>query len=439
MQIARLTLLLLLATPLPGRAESLEDAWKIALAGNPALAASQSQQEAAHARQAAADALDWPSLNLSATAFQLSSPPGAALDTSALAARVAHTPFAALVPNEVDMRLADRNIHVANLALTYPLFTSGRITAMQHAATAGVALADANETTQRQTLKLNVAEQYINVLRAQMALDVAQQYRESLAAHQADVLAMEKQGLAAPVERLTATVAVAEADRKVIDARQGLALAQSAYNRLLARPLDTPTELAPIAALHLPDAEAELSARAHAHRPELLALDAGKTALDAQARAIRGQDGPQVALQAMQVQWHGLQTVENHTSTVGVTLSWSLFDAGSNRKQAAALSAEARAAALQHADALSLIQLDVRHALLDTQAARARLSVAISADDAASEALRLMRSRYRNGLATQTEALAAETRLADARRAHRDADLDIQLAELRLARAIGEL
>ena len=424
-----------------GHAETLDEAWAAALAASPALAAQTQQVAAAQARQEAAQALNWPTLSLSAAAVHLSQPPTTSIDLSPLGTALAPVlgSAASLLPSSLSMPLTDSNVSLGQLALTYPLYTGGRITSTQHAAEANLKSNQAQTDKTRQDLKLNVAEAYLNVQRADAAADVARQYRDSLIAHRDDVKAMERQGLAAPVERMTADVAVADADRQLIDARQATELSRAAYNRLLARPLTQPVQLSPLADGPAPDLSPEAADKALNQRPELQALQSGQTALREQARAQRGEDGPQIAAQAAYLRWNGLPTTDNHTSTIGVVLNWNLFDGGLNKGKSDALAAEAASMADKQRDAESMIRLDVLNAQLGNRSAAERLGVATAAEALAEESLRLTRLRYQNAQAIQTEVLAAETRLADARRARTNAHFDVQLARLRLLRAMGEL
>ena len=411
-----------------GQAETLEEAWNAALVASPALAAQTQQVAAAQAKQNAAQALNWPTLSLAAGVTHLSQPPTTSIDLSPLG-----------IPSSLSMPLTDSTVSLGQLGLSYPIYTSGRITSTQQAADANLKSTQAQTDKTRQDLKLSVAEAYLNVQRADAAAEVAKQLRDSLVAHRNDVKAMEKQGLAAPVERMTADVALADAERQLIDARQATELARAAYNRLLARPLTQVVQLDALADGPAPDMSPEAADKALNQRPELQALQSGQLALREQAKAQRGEDGPQIAAQASYWRWNGLPTNDNHTGTIGVMLSWNLFDGGLNKGKSDALVAEAASLADKQRDAESLIRLDVLNAQLGNRSASERLSVATAAEDLAVESLRLTKLRYQNAQAIQTEVLAAETRLADARRARTNAHFDVQLARLRLLRAMGEL
>ena len=99
------------------------------------------------------------------------------------------------------------------------------------------------------------------------------------------------------------------------------------------------------------------------------------------------------------------------------------------------------ASATRHrlSDLGSLIELEVRTAWLDVQAARARVSASGEAVAQAVENLRMSRELYGADLGTNTQVLDAVTLQITATNNHDDAVLDESLALLRLAHAIGEL
>jgi outer membrane protein TolC len=116
-----------------------------------------------------------------------------------------------------------------------------------------------------------------------------------------------------------------------------------------------------------------------------------------------------------------------------------MFDGGQSRKRAAALDRNRRASEQQRADAAGLIELQVRQAYLGIAEARQRVAVTAQAAEQADENLRIARERYTSGLGTQTQLLEAETLRVQSLRNSYEATLDVDLAQLRLARAVGAL
>ena len=148
---------------------------------------------------------------------------------------------------------------------------------------------------------------------------------------------------------------------------------------------------------------------------------------------------PQVALSGG-YQYLDNQFLEDDTvGMAGIGVQWAMFDGGQSRKRAAALDRNRRASEQQRADAAGLIELQVRQAYLGIAEARQRVAVTAQAAEQADENLRIARERYTSGLGTQTQLLEAETLRVQSLRNSYEATLDVDLAQLRLARAVGAL
>jgi outer membrane protein TolC len=125
------------------------------------------------------------------------------------------------------------------------------------------------------------------------------------------------------------------------------------------------------------------------------------------------------------------------SATVG--LRWDVFDGNVVRQRAAATAHRATAAAEERADLASRIRLQVRQAWLDEQETEKRIAVAREALAQADENLRVVRSRYREGIGTNTEVLDAESQRVQSYTNYYGATYDAVLADLRLRHALGEL
>ncbi len=441
MKHAPLFLALTLLAP-PALAESLDAAWAAALAANPALQASEAYTQASRHLVNSAKANRWPTLSAGAVWARHQTMPKVQTDLTGLTSGLAGLlpPMAlARLPGSVAQPVADDKGWSANATVSLPVFTSGKITAGIRAAEAGVEAAEASESRARQDLKLAVAEAYLNVLRAGEALKVANQLVEALAAHQRDVGQFFQQGLVARSDVLAVEVALADARQKHIQARHAVSLGRSAYNRLLARPLSTPVSLDEVNYPRQAEPLATLQDNAARQRPELEELTAQAQALHAQARAIRAEDGPQVALFAAHTYVQNSYLTREHVNSAGVMLRWNVLDAGIHRERAAAVAVKADALRVQRNDLASQVALQVEQAWSLQDEAAERREVARAALALADEHLKIQLDRYANGLAIQTEVLDAQTRRADAARNLFNARYDHALAVLRLKRATGGL
>ena len=267
---------------------------------------------------------------------------------------------------------------------------------------------------------------------------MAETNERSLAAHADDIELLNRHGRGRKNDLLAAQVSLANAKLKVIQARNALEIARSAYNRRLQRPLSAPVHLAEPASIGVIGQDlATLSSLAIQRRPEIHHLTARIQALHSQAEVIFADKRPQVEVAGGFDYRENRYETPNGISTVGVRIGWNFYDGGRVRRGADSLRAQAQALVNLRADLESRIHLQVRQAWLDVEEAKARLNVTEGAIDRANENLRVARQRYNLARATYTEVLDAESLRAESDRNHAHAHYDAILAALRLRRAIG--
>jgi outer membrane protein len=409
-------------------AETLTDAWALALQQDHSLAAARNQAEAAGFEAQAARAQRWPTLAVGGSYTQLDDSPAFDFSFTGLP----------LTPPEL---FKDDSFLMGSASITVPLFTSGRISSSIAAAEAHERGVGAQVTAATADVKLAVADSYVEVLRARKAHGVATSNVQTLEALTRDTTSMFERELVPKNELLAVQVALADARQNELRAANAAEVAAAAYNRRLGAPLDRAVELSETVAAPVELAQdlPALVEQAKSRRAELDALDAQAEAYGQLARTERSRVLPQIALSG------GYQYLENQflddetVGMAGIGVQWALFDGGQSRKRAAALDRNRRAAEQQRADASSQIELQVRQAYLGIQESRQRVVVTAQAAEQADENLRIARERYTSGLGTQTQLLEAETLRVRALMNRDDATLDVGLAQLRLARAVGAL
>ena len=410
------------------RAETLEDAWALALQQDHALAAARNQAEAAGFEAQAARAQRWPTIAVGGAYTQLDDSPAFDFSFTGLP----------LTPPEL---FKDDSFMTGSASISVPLFTSGRISSSIAAAEARERGVGAQVTAATSDVKLAVADAYVGVLRARKAHGVANSNVQTLEALTRDTTSMFERELVPKNELLAVQVALADARQNQLRAANAAAVAAASYNRHLGAPLDRPVELSETLAVPAELAQdlPALVEQAKSRRTELAAFDAQAEAYGQLARTERSRVLPQVALSG------GYQYLENQflddetVGMAGIGVQWAMFDGGQSRKRAAALERNRRAMEQQRADASSQIELQVRQAYLGIQESRQRVEVTAQAAEQAEENLRIARERYTAGLGTQTQLLEAETLRVQALKNRDDATLDAGLAQLRLARAVGAL
>ena len=421
-----LIFLLVLLPGLPAvYAETLEDAWNIALASDHRLQASRMNVESSKQTLSAAKAARYPALSLESGYTLLNNAPAAVLDE----------PMAAIdrIPTGEDKSLFYKT------TMTLPLFTSGRLSKGIDKAISTLNSVIQDKVKTLLDLKLNVAEAYISVLRAQRLVGVAETNVSSLVSYATDVKNFYEQGMVTKNDMLAAEVSLADARQRLTQASNALNIARASYNRLLGRPLDQQLNIDDFSTEPVrPDFE-NLKSKALEKRPELISLSEQARALQYQASGIRSSTLPQLLLSGGYSFTQNKYQVYEDVWSATLGLRWDIFDGGISRHNASALMQKAEALNEVRKDTASLISLQVRQACLDIDESYKRIEVTREAVSQSEENLKVAKDRYREGVGTNTEVLDAETLRTRSYSNHYNALYDAALSNIRLKYVTGEL
>ncbi len=426
MKLTRLLLLTTFALPGSVLAETLEGAWADALASHRQIEVAGAMRDAADYELEQARGARLPQLGLTSGYTRFDSAPGFELG-----------------PVTTDPIFKGDDYLSAGVQVQVPIYYGGGVNARIDAAEFGAAAADDQLIAVIQDIKLGVAEHYVGVLRAERAVAVAESYVTSLRSHTENARSRYEFGDVPQNDYLAASVTLANAEQRLLQATNHLDYARAAYNRFLGRPLTAAVALDPELTIDefIPAAATldELMARARGDRSELRALDAQQQALRSQADSVRASARPQLALTGGYMYLENEFLTEDEFWMAGVSLNWNLFDGGQARKQSHAIERKAAAVGHNRADVQSMVDLQVRRAWNDRGEAESRLQVARSAVDQSAENLRVVRNRYEAGASTNTEVLDAEALREQSMSNLDNARFEVDLAKLRLARSIGAL
>lgn len=421
--------LALIATRLAStaQAETLDDSWAQALLTHPSLRAAQARSDAAASSIDVARAAGRPGIAAEAGLTLLD-----------------HTPAmqAELLGQVLQLPVSQSRSASYRVAATLPVYTGGRLTQGEAAATSSWEAAQAQVQARRQALKLSVAQAYVEVLRAERGVALAEAQQVRLAAHRQDAQHQLDQGMAGRNDLLAAEVSWSEAHHQTVQARHRLSLAQADYNQWLARPLSHPVALDALPApseTAEPEMLAPLVERAQAERHELVALTREMQALDHQIGSVRSEAAPQMGVSAGYGYQQNRYQVQPGQWFLGLGVRWQVSDGGTVEHRAAVLQRQHAALQAQRDELMAQIALQVHEAWLALQAARKRLTVTNKAVLQAEENLRIVQDRYGQGLSTHTEVLNAQALRLGSEVREADAQLDAVVAEFRLRHATGAL
>jgi outer membrane protein TolC len=332
----------------------------------------------------------------------------------------------------------------SRLDLQYPLYNSGRFTALEQAARSESAAADSDERTARADLSLEIARAYWTLVTAIEQLRVVEQSIAATRAHLDNARRRLEAGIVAPHEVLAIEAQESRQQLLAIQARGNRDVAEADIARLIGAPqsrIQPATPLAPPApvAAGLESLVAEAASR----RTEREALSRRLTAAEERVKAAEASNRPIVSagggfdyaspnprIFPREAEWH--------TSwDVGINVGWLLFDGGRNRAEVAETSAARRAMRARIDEFDAVLNVDVRRAVTELSASIAAIGTAEQGIRAAAEARRVAGERFLAGVATSADVLDAQVALLQAELDRTQALASGRIAEARMARALG--
>jgi len=407
--------------------ETLSQAWAVALQVDHQLAAKRLDASAASQSLHSAQAERWPLFGIESAYNLRSDEPSFRINSAAIPLAARTFPYA-----------QDESFSY-HAKIEIPLYTSGRIGHGVEAANARAASAALDVTDSLIDLKMQVAEEYVDVLRTQREVEVMQSTVRSLQAHSNDVEMLFRHRQVPQNDLLAAQVTTSDARQRATQATLAADSARAAYNRRLGRPMTSPVRIAELPIVPVAEDLDLLTDRALRQRPGIARLSAEAESLRHQASSLRAENLPQMALQGEYAFEENQYQSPNGIVGLGVGVRWNVYDGGRNRYEVAALLQRAKALVQARVDLESWIALRVRQAWLQVRETRERIEVTAEAIQQAEENLRVSKQRYSLGVGTNTEVLDAERSRTESSRNHDNARFDAVLAVLRLQHATGDL
>jgi len=333
----------------------------------------------------------------------------------------------------------------SRLDLQWPIYTAGRLDALERAARIEATASSDDVATARRDLALEIARAYWALVSASASVSVVEESVRRVDAHLQDVRNQLASGLVPPNDVLTVETQESRQRMLAIQARGNRDVAAAELARLVGIAPGTAIEAAadleppppePIAIEALVDA-------AKQQRPERAALVKRVEAAAERSRAAAAGLKPTMAVGGgvdyarpnprifpREARWR--------TSwDASVNANWPLFDGGRARADAAEAGALARAVQERLADLDAALAVEVRQRVTELDSSRAAIDAAADAIRSATEARRVVGERFRAGVATSTDVLDAQVAILQAELDRTQAIANARVARARLDRALG--
>jgi outer membrane protein len=264
----------------------------------------------------------------------------------------------------------------------------------------------------RQQLRFDVIRTFYGVVLGREMVKANDEAVRSAEANRKKARDMADVGLTTDADFLAAEVELANAGQQRLEAENELTTNVAALNLMLGEKPDAAREpAADLSEKYFPiDDQDALIRTALENRPDYLRTELAIQNSREQTKAIRDQRLPRV--DAFGNVGYSSPYIANGSTdyTVGLSLTYTLFDAGRKSRVAQVTEAETVAGAEKQVLA-NQISLGVVRALQNYKTARAKIQVSIKSIAQADEALRIVQDRYKSGLTTFNEVIRAEAAL----------------------------
>lgn len=341
-----------------------------------------------------------------------------------------------------------RNLTVAGVMLTQPLYMGGKIRAYDKITRLAEQAAGYQHTMEEQDLLVSVDEAYWRIVSLQSKKQLAESFLTTVQKLDKDVERVIAEGMATKADGLSVKVKLNEAEVANIQVENGLALSRMALAQLCGLPLDSQFTLADEAGTDvcLPSmAKQEESVEtALQNRAELQALDIAAQVKRQQVNVARSAYLPNLMLTAGYTTmkpnfFNGFRRKFDDVWSVGVMLKVPIITWGDRIYKVRQAKAEAKIAETRLAEVREKVSLQVNQNHQKLQEAQKRYATALRSQEQADENLRMANLGMREGVIPVSNVLQAQTAWLSAHSTLVEAEIDVRLADLYLQRSMGTL
>ncbi len=342
-----------------------------------------------------------------------------------------------------------RNMMAGAVTVTQPLFMGGAIVAANKMADINEEIAANSLEMKRQGTIYNIDQAYWQVVSLRHKQTLAESYVALVKKLKDDVQKMIDQGVATKGDGLSVSVRVNEAEMALTQVTDGLALSKMLLCQLCGLPVgeditladEESTGLGEVAAFTQQTGQTDA---AFNNRPELKVL---QNTIDLSRQAtnvLKAGNLPQLLLTGGYAvsnpsTFNGFEKKFSGLWNVGVVLRVPIWNWGEVKYKVRASKGATAMANLELDDARELIELQVNQGKFKVNEAQKKLSMALSNVANADENLRMANLAFKEGTASFTTVMEAQTAWNQAQSQKIDAEIGIKLSEVELQKALGVL
>jgi outer membrane protein len=403
--------------------KTLDECIAIALQQQPSLKAAGASVQAGHQRvwQAASNYLPQVSANYAANRRN-----------SSVSARIGGT------GTNLGTQSQTFNFYSTGVNFTQVLFDFGQTLASIRSAQAAEQSLEADLSTQRDNVVLNVKQSYFNLLAAERLLSVADETVHQSQKHLEQAQGRYGVGMAPKFDVTTAQVQLAQSELNQVTARNNVAIARETLRNALGMvgPLDFDI-VDTFGAQRVRITEDQALTLAYDKRPELQSIEAQERSTEEEIASLQRNYLPNLTGNGNYT-WTGNDYPLDSSWNIGAAVNLSIFNGGLTTAQVGEAKANLSNLKFNEDVLRQNIALEVRQAVLNLQQAVESIRVAKKGLQQARENLELADGRYKTGVGNIIELTDAQTSLTTAEASYVQALYSYQTAVAAVEKATAQ-
>ena len=347
-------------------------------------------------------------------------------------------------------RTDTRNMFAGAVTVTQPVFMGGALVAANKIADINEQMAANSLEMKRQNTLYNIDQVYWQVVSLRHKQTLAESYVELVKKLKGDVQKMIDQGVATKGDGLSVSVRVNEAEMALTQVTDGLALSKMLLCQLIGVDEDEGITLADEESEEIRMNREELvvaeggTSVAFQNRPELKVLENTVDLSRQTTNALKAGNLPTVLLTGGYMlsnpnTFNGFEKKFGGVWNVGVVVRVPVWNWGDVKYKVRASKGATAMANLELDDAREMISLQVRQNNFKVKEAQKKLTMAQSNVANADENLRMANLAFKEGTASFTTVMEAQTAWNAAQSQLIDAEIGVKLSEVELQKALGTL
>ena len=345
------------------------------------------------------------------------------------------------------LRTDTRNMFAGAVMVTQPVFMGGAITASNKIADINEEMAANSLEMRKQGTLYNIDQAYWQVVSLRHKQKLAESYVALVKKLKGDVQKMIDQGVATKGDGLSVGVRVNEAEMALTQVTDGLALSKMLLCQLCGLPEDENITLVDEENRNLSNNQSSLNTLNNLNydnRPELKVLQNTVDISKQTTNMLKAGNLPQVLLTGGYAMsnpstFNGFEKKFGEFFNLGVLVRVPIWNWGDVKYKVRASKGATVMANLELDEARELIELQVNQSNFKVKEAQKKLTMALSNVANADENLRMANLAFKEGTATYTTVMEAQTAWNQAQSQKIDAEIGIKLSEVELQKALGTL